>query len=208
MIEPLTLTTHDGLALGAEIAPAAEPRAGMVLCHPHPQYGGSMRSIVVSALFAALPSLGVTCLRFDFRGVEASEGTFDGGDAERYDARAAVDALYDRLPSGVPLVLAGWSFGADVALSVHDAAVRAWLAIACPLRWGHALDALEQDPRPKRILLAEHDEYRAPADVAREVAHWPNTTVEVVGGASHYFVGRTDRLVELTASFVDAVVGP
>jgi alpha/beta superfamily hydrolase len=208
VIEPLTLTTHDGLRLGAEIAPVEHPRAGMVLCHPHPQHGGSMRSIVISALFAALPALGVTCLRFDFRGVEASEGTFDGGDRERYDARAAVDALYDRLPDGVPLVLAGWSFGADVALSVHDAAVRAWLAIACPLRFGHALDALEQDLRPKWIVLAEHDEVRPPEAVQREVERWPNATVDVVGGASHFFVGRTDRLVELAAGHVDALVAP
>lgn len=209
MIEPLTLSTDDGVHLAAELAPAtADVRAGMVLCHPHPLHGGSMRSIVISALFAGLPPLGVTCLRFDFRGVGTSEGAFDGGDAERYDARAAVDTLFDVLPHDVPLVLTGWSFGADIALSVHDAAVRAWFAIACPLRFTHALDALEQDLRPKRIILAEHDEVRDPEEVAREVSRWPETSVEIVGGASHFFVGRTDRLVELAGDFVGALVVP
>lgn len=205
MTEDLTLTTHDGLALTAELATADEPRAAMVLCHPHPQAGGTMRSLVISALFGALPTIGVTCLRFDFRGVGTSEGVYDEGDAERLDARAAVGALYDRIPEGLPLVLAGWSFGADVALSVHDAAVRAWLAIACPLRYVHALDALDDDPRPKWIVLAEHDEVRDPAEVRPEVERWPNTTITVVGGASHFFVGRTDRLVTLATGLVDAL---
>lgn len=207
MTERLTLSTHDGIHLDAELARAADgPRAGMVLCHPHPLHGGTMQSLVISALFGALPTLGVTCLRFDFRGVGASEGTHDHGDAERFDARAAVDELYDRLPDGVPLVLAGWSFGADVALSVHDAAVRGWFAVAPPLRSAHALDALEQDPRPKLIVLAEHDEVRDPREVQAEVAPWPSTSIEVIRGASHFFVGRTDRLVDLAAGFVDALV--
>jgi len=208
VIESLTLSTADGVHLEAELSPAAEARAGMVLCHPHPLHGGTMQSLVISALFGALPPLGVTCLRFNFRGVGASEGTHDAGDAERYDARAAVDALFDRLPAGVPLVLAGWSFGADVALSVHDAAVRAWFAVACPLRSAHALDALEQDPRPKMIVLAENDEVRDPGEVEREASAWPATSIEVVGGASHFFVGRTDRLVELAAQLVGAITAP
>jgi alpha/beta superfamily hydrolase len=209
VIEHLTLSTHDGISLDAELARAADtPRAGIALCHPHPLHGGTMQSLVISALFGALPPLGVTCLRFDFRGVGASEGTHDHGDGERYDARAAVDALFDVLPDGVPLVLAGWSFGADVALSVHDAAVRGWFAVAPPLRSAHALDAMAQDPRPKLIVLAENDEVRDPREVEAEVGGWPATSVEVVGGASHFFVGRTDRLVDLAAGFVDALAAP
>jgi alpha/beta superfamily hydrolase len=208
VIEPLTLTTHDGVALDAELATAEDPLAAMVLCHPHPLHGGTMRSLVISALFTALPDRRVTCLRFDFRGVGRSEGTHDRGDAERMDARAAVNTLYDRVPRHVPLILAGWSFGADVALSVHDAAVRAWLAIACPLRSTHAIEALDDDPRPKWLLLAEHDEVRAPEEIRQEAERWPNTTIEVVGGASHFFVGRTDRLVELAAELVGALSAP
>src|SRR5438552_3863528 len=66
---PLTLATRDGVALEAEQAtPEGASRASVVLCHPHPQYGGTMRSIVISALFDALPAAGFTCLRFNFRG--------------------------------------------------------------------------------------------------------------------------------------------
>ena len=75
MAEARSIHTSDGVALEAEFAaPTDAPtRAAMVLCHPHPQYGGTMRSIVISALFEALPRAGVACLRFNFRGTDAVE---------------------------------------------------------------------------------------------------------------------------------------
>jgi alpha/beta superfamily hydrolase len=204
MPEPIELKTADGVTLEAELSmPDGAPGCGVVLCHPHPQYGGTMRSIVISALFDALPPHGVACLRFNFRGVEGSEGTHDFGNLERVDAETAVTTLADRLPADVPLILTGWSFGADVALSVRDARVDAWMAIAPPLVVVHDVDGLSADPRPKLLALAQHDEYRDPAEVTELAERWANADVHVVGGASHYFVGRTDRLVEVAAGFVD-----
>ena len=156
-IEQLTLTTSDGVSLEAERALPAHGRAvraGMVLCHPHPLNGGTMRSIVISALFNALPDDGVSCLRFNFRGVEGSQGTHDRGDRERLDAIAAIDALAAELPVEAPLILAGWSFGADVTLSVPDPRLAAWFAIAGPLRFAHDLERVAMDPRPKQLALA------------------------------------------------------
>ncbi|MBV8950599.1 MAG: alpha/beta hydrolase, partial [Actinobacteria bacterium] len=165
MTEALTLLTADGVHLEAEIAAADEPRACAVLCHPHPQYGGTMRSMVTGALFAALPAAGITTLRFNFRGVEGSEGLYDGGNLERLDVEAAIDALAPStlrasVADRVPLVLVGWSFGADMALSVRDPRVTAWVAIATPLRFVHDVAGLEADPRPKFLVLAQHDEFR------------------------------------------------
>jgi alpha/beta superfamily hydrolase len=214
MAEPTSLTTADGLTLEAELTHAAErPRAGMVLCHPHPQYGGTMRSIVISALFEALPANGVTCLRFNFRGVEGSEGSYDEGNLERVDAEAALAALEGELgtagvdPRRVPHVVTGWSFGADMALSVRSDAVTAWLAIAPPLRFVHDVEGLAGDARPKLLVLAQHDEVRDPTEVAAMAEHWANTDVQMVGGASHFFMGRTDRLVELAIGYIDRLTG-
>jgi uncharacterized protein len=203
----LPLVTDDGVTLEAELATAAAgtERCGMVLCHPHPQYGGTMRSIVISALFDALPALGVTCLRFNFRGVEGSDGSYDDGNLERVDVEAAVAVLGERIPSSTPLVLTGWSFGADMALSVRQPRVAAWLAVAPPLRFAHDLDGLGADPRPKLLVLGEHDEVKDPASVQDAARHWANTEVRVVGGASHFFVGRTERLVELAAGYVERI---
>jgi len=199
--------TDDGHLLEAELAVASPERAGMVLCHPHPQYGGTMRSLVISALFGALPAAGVTCLRFNFRGVESSEGRYDEGRGERRDVQAAVHALASHLGAGTPLVLAGWSFGADVALSIADPRLAAWLAIAPPLRFVAAEATVGADEHPKLVVLAEHDEFRPPAEVATIAATWRATEVQVVAGASHFFVGRTERVVDAARGFVERVAG-
>jgi alpha/beta superfamily hydrolase len=210
MIEPRVITTSDGLALEAELAhPDTAPRAGAVLCHPHPQRGGTMRSIVIGALFEALPRVGATCLRFNFRGVEGSEGAYGDGHGEQLDARAAIAALTSELATPgqpVPLILAGWSFGGDVTLTTVDDAITAWLAIAPPLRIFPDFSAVARDARPKLLALAEHDEFREPSSVLDEVEGWVATKTVVVPGASHFFVGRTDRLVEIAVAYVDEVL--
>ncbi len=208
MAERSILHTDDGVAIEAELATAtgARPvRAGCVLCHPHPQFDGSMYSLAIGSLFAALPDTGVSTPRFNFRGVGHSTGIHDHGDHERLDVEAAIGRLDSELPAGIPLLLAGWSFGADIALSVRHPRVSAWLAIAPPLRSARDLDALAPDPRRKLVVLAQHDEFCDPDDIAREVAAWTNARVELIGGASHFFVGRTDRLVEVAVDYVEQV---
>ena len=106
----------------------------------------------------------------------------------------------------MPLILAGWSFGADVTLTTVDDAIAAWLAIAPPLRIFPDFSSVAQDPRPKFLALAEHDEFREPSSVVAQVEGWVATETAVVPGASHFFMGRTDRLVEMAVGFVDQVV--
>jgi alpha/beta superfamily hydrolase len=202
VISALRLTTADDFALEAELAlpDSGDAHVGVVLCHPHPLYGGSMNAGIVGPLFAHLAEGGAAVLRFNFRGVEGSEGLHDHGGAERLDVVAALDALVDALGPAVPIVLAGWSFGGNVALSVDDPRVTAWLAFAPTL---HGVPApAATDPRPRLLVLAQHDEYRDAAEVVAEVASWANTEVDVIGGASHFFVGRYDRVLAVAQSFV------
>jgi alpha/beta superfamily hydrolase len=194
---PVTIRTADGLALEGEYVPAeGTPAGAVVLCHPHPQYGGSMRSLVISVLFAELPAAGWSCLRFNFRGVEGSQGAYDNGQGETVDVVGAIDAVQLAAPAA-KVALVGWSFGGDMALSVADARVAGWVGIAPPLRI-RPPSAAAHDPRGKHLVLAEHDEVRTPASVEEEVASWTATTVAVVPGASHFFVGRTDHVVRET----------
>lgn len=205
MSEALELQVDNDVVLEAELAvPEREPRAAVVLCHPHPLYGGSMRSIVISELFRALPERDVACLRFNFRGVERSTGTHDEGRAECADAGAAIDALAGSVPPSTPVVLAGWSFGGDVALSVHDERLAAWLVIAPPLHFAQ-VGPVAADPRPKHLVLAEHDEYRSPDEIIAATSDWIATTVEVVSGASHFFVGRTEAVVAAADGLIGEV---
>jgi alpha/beta superfamily hydrolase len=105
----------------------------------------------------------------------------------------------------VPIALVGWSFGADMALSVADERVAAWVGIAPPLRFSHRTGNAGDDPRPKLLVLAQHDEFRAPDAVQEATAGWANTRTVLVPGASHFFVGRTDRVVDATAAFLGEV---
>ena len=209
---PRTCTTADGLVLEAELCPAdggrgeAAGRAttAVLLCHPHPQYGGTMRAGIIGSLFEALPHAGATVLRFNFRGVEGSQGTHDEGKAELLDVVAALDTLVDEVDPALPVIVAGWSFGGDMALATYDDRVAAWLAFAPPLRLADH-QAVARDDRPKRLVLGQHDEFREPADIVAETEHWQNTEVDVISGASHFFVGRYDRVVELALDFVAQV---
>jgi alpha/beta superfamily hydrolase len=204
------LHTSDGLALEAEWNAPVGARATAVLCHPHPQYGGTMRSLVISALFEALPHHAVACLRFNFRGVEQSEGAYAEGRDEPLDVIAALDsaveAAADVRVTG-PLVLVGWSFGADMALSIDDARIAAWIGIAPPLRFRSeaVYETVGHDPRPKCLVLAAHDEFRPAAEIETQTHAWNATTTEIVAGASHFFVGRTERVVALCADFIDGL---
>ncbi len=201
----MNVRTADGLTLEAEWSAPDKPAVVAVLCHPHPQYGGTMRSMLTSALFDALPRAGIACLRFNFRGVEGSEGAYGEGRDEPLDVVAAIDAAAGAAP-GVPLALVGWSFGADMALTVGDQRVGGWVGIAPPLRFRAAGDyvTVGKDARPKLLILAARDEFRPPADVEAHVAEWTNTRIEIVSGASHFFVGRTDRVVDATTAFLRA----
>jgi alpha/beta superfamily hydrolase len=206
-VQSLTLQASDGVTLEAErTVPDGASRASVVLCHPHPQYGGTMRSIVIGALFDALPLAGCTALRFNFRGVERSTGVHDDGRGELLDVHAAVDSAAE-VRGDEPLLLVGWSFGADMTLATPDARLAGWVGIAPPLRFRGDFEAVAHDARPKLLVLGQHDEFREPASVVDATGSWSSTEVDVIPGASHFFVGRTDRVVEAVRGFVERVTG-
>ena len=198
------LRTDDGLTLESEAGAPPEPTGLAVLAHPHPLQGGDMRSLVTSELFRTLPQAGLSCLRFNFRGVGASEGAHGGGTEEALDIRAAVEALGSSHPE-LPLLLVGWSFGADVSLTVADPRIAAWCAIAPPLR---VVDPSSMtaaiDPRPKRLLVPEHDQFNPPDKALEVVAGWAATEVVTIAGGDHFLVGKTqvvaDQVVDLAGS--------
>src|SRR5271163_2409127 len=134
---------------------------GGVVCHPHPLYGGSMYNNVVDAALAAMWALGWATLRFNFRGVGASEGEHTGGPGEAADAAAAVEFLTEQ--PGVQrdgAILAGYSFGAVAAMAAEPqiSNVAALTLIALPLQMVDAA-ALEQFSRPIILAAGDQDNY-------------------------------------------------
>lgn len=178
---------------------ADEAWAGAVVCHPHPAYGGDRHNAVVDRIFRTLAAAGVTVLRFDFR---------DNGADEHRDVLAAVDEIGRHLPPGVPLWLVGYSFGADIALSVGDDRIAGWVAVAPPLRFGPPACPAGGDPRPVLLLAPEHDQFTPPDRLRDATATWPAATITVVPTADHFLAGATTRIAEATLAWLRDPVMP
>jgi len=181
----------------------APVRAAVVFAHPHPQFGGTMHTKAVYQGAKGLTRIGCAVLRFNFRGVGASEGTFDLGDGEREDFKAALDYMAARYPE-TKLWAAGFSFGAWVALEegAADDRVSVLIGIAPPVATsvsGQPYDFpnTRTSHKPKFFVQGEGD------DVCPVEALWqfygqleePKELV-VIDGADHLFEGKTQEVGE------------
>ena len=183
-----------------------QPRAVVVLAHPHPLYGGTMHTKVVFQAAKAFCRIGCAVLRFNFRGVGASEGASDNGPGELADFRGALDFAARQYP-GAELWAAGMSFGAWVALTVgaEDDRVSALVGIALPIQM-YDFGALRHSAKPKFFIQGERDEM-CPLKAMREFyAQLPEPReLVVIDGADHLFDGHVmevgDALEDLFADF-------
>ena len=197
----LRLTTSDGVSLAADMEVPENPRSAAVLLHPHPLMGGDMQAPVPAHLGDILPAEGIAVLRFEFRGAGDSDGDHDGGQSEAQDVIAAVEKLHAE--TSLPIWLVGWSFGADVSLQVTDEAVAGWVCITPPLQVVPPEQmAAAQDPRPKRMLVAEHDQFTSPEAVAERVHGWVNTEIQTIPGTDHFLAGRLGAVALSTTAII------
>jgi len=179
------------------------PTAAVVLCHPHPKGGGTMNNNVVYRVAAALGAAGAAVLRFNFRGVGRSTGSYDQGAGEEDDARQALDFLALRYP-GVPLWMAGFSFGARVGLTVGaaDQRVQKLLGVGLALKM-FDYGFLAGSAKPRAIIQAADDEYGGRDQITAAVAGMAEPRrLWVIDGATHLFPGKLD---ELQAAAAEAV---
>lgn len=190
-----TRGTVEGPAGAIEVAvetPAAEVRGAAVICHPHPRYGGTLDNKVVFTLARAARETGWAAIRFNFRGVGESEGVHDDGRGELDDCRAVLDWAAERTATDVP-VLAGFSFGAAIALRVAaERPVRGLVTVALPTAYFTEL------PRPSCPWLAVHgdaDEIVACDEAAGRLRALDSPPeLRVLAGAGHFFHGRLSDL--------------
>ncbi len=166
-----------------------------VICHPHPLYGGSMSNKVVHMLSNALTELGVPTLRFNFRGVGASQGRFDKGVGEVEDLRAAADWFQQRYGSDTPFWLAGFSFGAFVAYrAIGRIKVDRLLLVAPPVAMFEFNDS-DGPTMPWMVVQGGRDEITPPQQVSQWVRKQVNEPVyQWLGDADHFFHGRLNEL--------------
>ncbi len=192
---------------GVLARPAGVARAGVVICHPHPQYGGSMHNAVVKAVARELVAGGYATLRFNFSGVGESEGRYSGGPDEIADARAALATLSGALPTATQLHLVGYSFGAWIALRIaaENGLVDRVVAIAPPLGL-LATAPDERIQRPVGIIAAEIDQFSSAERLdAYARTHAERVTIHaVIPGANHFFSGAERPVATACREFLDA----
>jgi uncharacterized protein len=168
-----------------------------VICHPHPAHGGSMHSKVVHAVYRVLDARGHPTIRFNFRGVGASQGLFSGWNEEAGDVAAA--AAFARERTGArELWGAGFSFGAWIGLqwALEDPGVARFVALGVPVV-SHAFSFLTRLPWPLAVVQGDRDRYGSPAEIeAFRASLRPaeRVTVRFVEGADHFFTGKLDAL--------------
>jgi alpha/beta superfamily hydrolase len=214
--EDIELSTADGLRLVGELArPLDKPPVATLVClHPLPTHGGMMDSHILRKAAWRLPALAdLAVLRFNTRGTSSergtSEGTFDGGDAERLDVAAAVEyADFADLPS---IWLLGWSFGTELALRYgSDACVVGLILLSPPLRRTTVddLSVWAANGKPVVALVPEFDDYLRPAEAAQRFAVIPQAEVVGVAGAKHLWVGDAERVLNEIVRRVNPAAAP
>jgi alpha/beta superfamily hydrolase len=184
------------------------PRMAAVVCHPHPQFGGTMHNKVVFRVTQALVDLGMPALRFNFRGVGRSTGSYDEGRGEADDIRFALDALAGRYP-GVPLLLAGFSFGAWVGLPVGcaDPRVTHLLGAGVPVSL-LSTDALRGCIKPKLIIQGAFDQYGPRPDLEAWYARLSAPKrLTIIPEADHFFTRQQTELYDAVIAGVRAMTG-
>ena len=173
--------------LQALYQPGQAGKPAVVVCHPHPLYGGTMRNKVVYWMARTFEDMGCSVLRFNFRGVEESDGHWDHGRGEADDVLAALFWLEEQHPD-VPLWFAGFSFGNYAGLQAvarHDRVERMFCVAPAVNIWDFSF--IQHDPRPMTVIQGTADDI-VPFE---EVQAWVNTLAHVrfhrIEGAGHFF---------------------
>ncbi len=208
----VTFRSGNQLLEGSRSSPSGEgPLAAVIVCHPHPSFGGSMDNDVVKSICEALFDGSIVTLRFNFRGVGKSQGQFGHGIGEQEDVKAAIAFLAgERQVDPRRIGLAGYSAGAVFATAVaaDDARVQALAAISLPLGMTD-LEGIKAWPRPKLFVAGSRDDFSS----ADELTDLCKTAAEpkecdVVEGADHSWQGYEEILATKVADFFSRIFNP
>ncbi|HBY60175.1 MAG TPA: hypothetical protein DEH78_10155 [Solibacterales bacterium] len=172
-----------------------DPLFAALVCHPHPRHGGTMHNKVVYRIARGLRRSGAVVLRFNYRGVNLSEGVYDHGEGEVEDARACLSVLLARYPL-LPYTLAGFSFGSRIALKLgcelpHASRV---IAVGFPTVCKDRAYLERCTQVPRIFVQSTHDEHGPLADLATVVDALAEPKQLIpVPARDHFFTGALDE---------------
>lgn len=196
--------------LEALLETVEEPRAGVVFAHPHPLHGGTMHTKVVFRAAKAFLRIGCAVLRFNFRGVGASEGSFSDGPGELADLGAALDLMATRYP-GLDLWAGGFSFGAWAGMTCGAAADRVSTLIGiAPVVETYDFSEVRRSGKPKFFIQGGRDGVARVGALRRFYAELPEPKeLVVIEDADHLFDGKVlevgDAVEDLLGDFAPIV---
>ncbi len=203
-VEKLSLPGPTGM-LEALLERPEQAQAGRiaVICHPHPLFGGTMQNKVVHMLARCAQDLGVTTLRFNFRGTGQSEGQYDNGQGETEDAIAVVDWARKEL-GAERLWAAGFSFGSFVAFQMASRCQAERLVMVAPPVQRFDFAALSLPPCPWLVVQGDADELvNHEAVVGWATALSPAPQVVLLPGVDHFFHGRLTELRGVVSDWLE-----
>jgi uncharacterized protein len=177
----------------------AQGEKGVVVSHPHPLYGGTMHNNVVRAITHAYQEEGYSTLRFNFRGVENSEGDFGNGIGEQDDVKAALKNLGKK-----HMDLAGYSFGAWVnALGLEKFEEAHRLIMVSPPVSFIDFGFLEYSPKIRLVICGSGDEIAEYKKVEKMLPMWNDQAIfRVIQGADHFYSGHEEELIDIIGEFL------
>ena len=193
----------------------ASPRGVALVLHPHPLHGGTMHNKVVFRTARGLEDAGAATLRVNFRGVGHSTGEHTGAQGgEQEDARIALDFLTEKHP-GLPVFLAGFSFGARVGLEVgtRDPRVGYLVGVGTPVsipEREYDFSFLSECRKPLLLVQGDRDEFGSVPDLRARASRLPaeaRARVEVIPGAGHFFDEQLEDLRRAVAAWAAEMLG-
>ena len=181
-----------------------DPVEAALVCHPHPQHGGTMHNKVVHRLARGLRKAGSVVLRFNYRGVNLSEGQYAHGEGEIEDARSALSFLRHRYPD-LPFTLAGFSFGSRIVLRLGCERIGARRVIAAGFPTVYKDVSYLNGCKVSRIFVqSTHDQYGPRAELTKLVSTLPEPKQLIaIPAGDHFFAGSLDRLEEAIVNLAD-----
>jgi uncharacterized protein len=198
MTEEVIYFASGGLRLAGALARTPGSR-GVIIAHPHPLYGGDMDNPVVRAIQQAYSRQGFSTLRFNFRGVGASEGRFDNGVGERADVQAALSWAAGLGMTDIDL--AGYSFGAWVNAGLA-VSCRRMVMVSPPVAFMNFGPPVAIEPL-RLIVTGGRDEIAPPDMINRCRARWnPAAAFEVIPEADHFYTGFLKTLADRIAAHI------
>ncbi len=178
------------------------PVEAALVCHPHPQFGGTMHNKVVYRMARGLRRSGSVVLRFNYRGVNLSEGKYDEGRGELEDARAALGFLRERYPD-LPYSLAGFSFGSRIILRLGCSLTDPKPARLIPVGFPTSMmkgEFLGTCGIPKYFVHSTIDQFGPKADLEKAFEGFAEPkSLQFIEAGDHFFAGSLEKLEDVIA---------